>query len=290
MNFLQHLSPGHRGGRRIGAALVLLLLLGMSIGLSLLQSRQQAVHLAVLTQGTQPSVRLLRELSAQVDELRGMLALHLMLNGTAEATTLESRMASARVRIEQQLVGFEARLGDTVERGHFDAVRVSLGVFLVEQERLLVISRQAARDAALAAQARRLLIGASQQAYQALTTDLTAWWTYVEQQTDRAIQRAQAAAGGLMPVQLGLLAIGLLVALLGGQRRRSGDGLQALAEMVDQIAIQSHLLALNVAVESARAGPLGIELAGVADAARSLAERSAVAAREAQQQVQPVTG
>ena len=38
MNLLQHLSPGHRGGRRIGAALVLLLLLGVSIGLSLLQS------------------------------------------------------------------------------------------------------------------------------------------------------------------------------------------------------------------------------------------------------------
>lgn len=290
MNLLQHLKVGHRVGRRFGAAVVLLVLLGLSTALSLLQSRQQTVHLAVLTQATRPSVRLLRDLSGQVDELRGMLALHLMLNGTAEAATLESRMANARVRIEQQLASFEARLGDTVERGHFDAVRVSLGVFLVEQERLLVISRQGARDASQAAQARGLLIGASQQAYQALSTELTAWWTYLEQQTDRAVHRAQAAAGGLMPVQLGLLALGVLAALLRGQRRRSGDGLQALAEMVDQIAIQSHLLALNVAVESARAGPLGIELAGVADAARSLAERSAVAAREAQQQVQPVTG
>ena len=290
MNLLQHLNVGNQVGRRFGAALALLALLGMSTGLSLMQSRQQTVHLAVLTQGTQPSVRLLRDLSGQVDELRGMLALHLMLNGTAEAATLESRMTSARQRIEQQLAGFEGRLGDTVERGHFDAVRVSLGMFLVEQERLLVISRQGARDATQAAQARGLLIGASQQAYQALSTDLTAWWTYVEQQADRALHRSQAAAGGLMPVQLGLLAMGVLAALLGARRRRSGDGLQALAEMVDQIAAQSHLLALNVAVESARAGPLSVELAGVADAARSLAERSAAAAREAQQRVQPVSG
>jgi methyl-accepting chemotaxis protein len=101
----------------------------------------------------------------------------------------------------------------------------------------------------------------------------------VKQNADNAAEANQLAAAARAQAESGGAVVGTAVqamAAINGSSRKIAD----IIGVIDEIAFQTNLLALNAAVEAARAGEQGRGFAVVASEVRSLAGRSASAAKE----------
>ena len=101
----------------------------------------------------------------------------------------------------------------------------------------------------------------------------------VQHSADNARQASQLAASASTVAQKGGAVVQEVVATM-GEINASSKKIADIIGVIDGIAFQTNILALNAAVEAARAGEQGRGFAVVAGEVRSLAGRSAEAARE----------
>ncbi|EER57937.1 methyl-accepting chemotaxis sensory transducer [Acidovorax delafieldii 2AN] len=104
----------------------------------------------------------------------------------------------------------------------------------------------------------------------------------VRQSADAARQANQLAGSAAEVAARGGRVVGEVVTTM-GDINQSSRKIADIIGVIDSIAFQTNILALNAAVEAARAGEQGRGFAVVAGEVRSLAGRSAAAAREIKQ-------
>ncbi|MRV75788.1 HAMP domain-containing protein [Duganella sp. FT92W] len=101
----------------------------------------------------------------------------------------------------------------------------------------------------------------------------------VKQNADNARQANQLAISASSVAQQGGQVVSQVVETM-GSIKESSSRIVDIIGVIDSIAFQTNILALNAAVEAARAGEQGRGFAVVASEVRSLAQRSASAAKE----------
>jgi len=266
-------------------------------------ARLRGSSLETLAADPQAERRMLDALAAERLEERtlGGLAFRIVSNrvtgGSGErlGTVMEWTQRTQEVRVEQELQGMLAAVngGDLTRRidlshksGFFQAL--GAGVNRLTESLVEIVSRVKDAGREVAAGTDEIIAGNSNLSLrteeQASSLEETAssmeeMTTTVRQNADNAAQANQLAIAARGQAEQGGAVVGKAVEAM-SEINESAKKIADIIGVIDEIAFQTNLLALNAAVEAARAGEQGRGFAVVASEVRSLAGRSATAAKE----------
>jgi methyl-accepting chemotaxis protein len=210
-------------------------------------------------------------------------------------TVMEWTQRTQEVRVEAELQGvLDAVNGGDLSRridladksGFFEGL--GAGVNRLAESLVEIVSRvkSAGREIALGAEEitagnSNLSLRTEEQAtsLEETASSMEEMTTTVKQNADNAAQANQLALAARDQAEQGGAVVGKAVDAMSGINE-AAKKIADIIGVIDEIAFQTNLLALNAAVEAARAGEQGRGFAVVASEVRSLAGRSATAAKE----------